>query len=209
MYATHQRQIAAYGQRSPDNMARVLTFVLLTIRQPLWRVPGDMAGVEAAEAAGEGAPMLYGWKREGFDYVQRHKADLWHSALRIVDVAPDESDATDSLLLHFSQVPGFGMVKAGFVVQLLFGLSGCVDSHNVGRFGLTPADFRSSRMKRLKRPQGRRQRARWYNETVGRLGGTEALWNGWCQHVASQPRYRDAHHVSAIHCEALGIGEKS
>jgi hypothetical protein len=55
MYAEHQPIIARYARQNPANFARVARFVILSIRQPLWRVGEAMRDYDRA-----GAPS---WRR--------------------------------------------------------------------------------------------------------------------------------------------------
>lgn len=203
MYDTHAQRIACYAQSSPDALAHVMEFVILTIRMPLHRIPKDMAELRKRGAKSRN---LWGWKREAWQNVQAHKAAIFADAMEMYR-HPDAHEAERQLLAYFAAMPGFGLAKGGFVVQLAFGLGGCLDSHNVERFGLRANDIAAKRFKGAKTWETRYRLIDVYQDLLQRCGGCKGLWDDWCNYVAAnQPnQYRDGHHVSALHCEALGL----
>lgn len=194
MYATHARAIQAWAQggTDPARLVAVGGFVLCTIRVPLRRA---VAETRALLERGDASP-LFGWKERGLDTLADRAPEL--SALIQCGAG------RDTLLAEFSRIPGLGLAKAGFVLQLACGVSGCLDTHNLRRFGLRAAAFSV--------PDGCTDRLRYakaaaYHAAIDAAGGTASLWDSWCRYVAeAQPhRYRDAWEVSALHCEALGV----
>lgn len=202
MFRHDQPLIEAYAAQGPLALRRVLTFVVLSIRVPLWRVPADMRDPWG---------HAYGMKRDALHYLERNAGDLFDRVSRLRDIAPDADYLSAELLDTFLAVPGLGLVKAGFAAQLTCGLVGCIDSNNVVRLGLPPRrGLRSDTLKmRVRRPETRRARIDWYIDLCRKLGGAEALWNGWCHYVAERDlersRYRDADHVSRLHVEAICV----
>ena len=106
---------------------------------------------------------------------------------------------------YLASLYGLNVAKAGFVCQLAYGLSGCLDTINVQRLGLRPRAF--ANFSQLKTPQGRQRRATHYNAVVREAGGTETLWNAWCASVSERypAQFPTPNHVSALHLECLGI----
>ena len=195
MFALHQKQIADYGLASPDNMARVLTFVLLTIRQPLFNVAADMKTLETGTPE-EIMGVLFGSKHRAYVEIWETREARYHQALEI-DYHDEGETRADNLLCLFHAIHGLGFVKSGFSSQLLFGCSGCLDSHNVRAHGLNPNTIRAKTWRRLATKQ---RKAREYNALIGALGGTEALWDNWCHMVAdSATRWKTGFEVSAAH----------
>lgn len=201
MFAKHQKTIAAYAQRDAESFARVMSFVILTVRMPINRVPTDMRDLDQK---GSKSGVLWGWKREAFSYVQDHKERIYSDAMELFAIA-DPYEAERQLLAYFAELPGFGLVKGGFVVQLAFGLGGCLDTHNVVRFGLNINHFKSTRFKNAKRWSTRYKVVDLYQSLLAAAGGCETLWNEWCSYVAENQGYGSAFEVSALHCEALGL----
>lgn len=223
MYAKHQKFISDYAQASADNMANVLRFVVITIQNRLFNCPGDLETVNNAVSglgdfeAAQG--ILYGHKAQAIAYIEAHKLDIFEQAKRIDYFEPCEIERAASLLGLFASIPGLGLVKAGFCVQLCFkqNLVGCLDSHNIERFGINPNKLRSSRYKQVKKLSTKRKALLDYIDLCKNLGGACELWDSWCEYLAqredktgekfngNKPLYESAYHVSALHCVALGV----
>jgi hypothetical protein len=197
MFATHASRTAEYAQQSPDNLVRTIAFVLTTIRSPIERAPVEVAEVDAL---GDKAPSLWGDKARGYRYASKHKEQLYADCM-----ACHAADDTVGLLKVLLAVPMLGLPKAGFVSQLAFGRVGCLDTHNLERYGLKAAAFATSGLK----PDGQAldRKCRLYLETCEELGGCEQLWDTWCDYVAAQypDRFADGDAVSVIHCVALTL----
>lgn len=195
MYATHAPRISAYALSGPDALLDTGAFVLASIRVPLWRAAADMARIRA----GDLTPYYMRRKREGYDFLRGHALSLYRDALAL-------RGDTAALLLHFARIPGLGLAKAGFLVQLAFGAGGCLDTHNLRRFGIPPHRFV---IRERDSAELRERKAREYVDTCEALGGAPGLWDTWCTYVATETRdaarYRDAFDVSATHCAALAL----
>lgn len=189
--------------RSPENLATVLTFVLLTIRWPLVRVPEAMASVRQD---GEASQALFGWKARAYREVWQRRAWHHHQLSEIWDLRSDDSRGGRDALAYLTHLHGFGLAKAGFAVQCLFGASACLDTHNLERFGYGPRAFQVHWRDNI-RPATRRKHVARYSRAVDKLGGPASLWDGWCHYVADREpdTYQSADRVSALHCEAIGI----
>ena len=114
----------------------------------------------------------------------------------------------NDLMRDYLAVPGLGLVKAGFVVQLLVGEAGCMDMHNLARLGLDPDEFD------IPKRADPEEQLLVINECIAhylymceKFGGSEHLWNGWCEFVAETYRtYDDAEDVSRRHVTYLSGG---
>ncbi len=202
MFREHQPIVAAHARSDAEAFAEVLQFVILTIRETLANVP---ANTEIAREGGDEAMgVLFGVKFQAYTEAWRdretHYTFCEHSAAH-----HDGDDLARVLIEYIAGLPGFGPVKAGFVAQLIYGVGGCLDTHNLRRFGLSPTAFNG--YKQLKTAKGRRRKVAAYVEACNKFGGAEALWNTWCIYVAErQPgTYRDADSVSRVHVEALSL----
>jgi hypothetical protein len=217
MFENHQPKISAYGRANPENFARVLNFVIVTIRNRLFNVPADMETLERPETPDSLAAVLYGWKQDSIAQIERERESLYYQAESIVYHAESEREAAENLINLFCQIKGLGMVKAGFAAQLLYGCGGCLDSHNLERFGIKPARVKSDRLKTAKTLKTKRAVVSEYLDYCEQFGGCARLWDSWCEHLFSVDDetgrkmngnvspYKSAHHVSALHCESLGI----
>jgi hypothetical protein len=203
MYSRDQSRISTFARANPENFTKVLQFVYLTIQNSLHRVPGDFE--TALEGNEEAKGILYSWKWEAFFTAPDH-AEYTLSYLEHVYYGQgNDEEKSATMIEYLADLKGLGLVKAGFVTQLVYGLGGCLDTHNLGRFGLHERDFKG--YKDLRTTKGRRAKVNKYVSAVYSLGGPSVLWDSWCTYVAAkQPRYYDsASEVSELHCKCLGL----
>ena len=199
MFKTDQPPIADYALSSDTGLERTLRFVLLSIKQPFWKMAVQMRDVDSK---GMESAYLFGWKRQGLEHVRANASRL-RAVLSVVPAGYGDADA----LLQIASVPGLGLVKAGFVLQLVTGSAGCIDSHNLQRFGLNANAFRFGAATTYKT---RRRKALAYLDACRNAGGCAALWDGWCDYVAEQQpnRWTDGAEVSRLHQTAI-LGDYS
>lgn len=172
MYAEDVPLIAAYARTSPDALADVCTFVLLSIRVPFKRVGDQMREVRRH---GREASCLWGWKQEGYDAVQRHKASL-HLTL------PAQTDPANVIDALVTTIPGLAIVKGAFVAQLLGFNVACFDTRNLEALGYLKSD-RPFRLDPCT-PKTRLAKIAAYVEATRASGGAEHWWNHWCRRIA-------------------------
>ena len=194
MFSTHQKAIADFALSSNVGLERTFRLVFLSIRQPFHSMAKQMRDVDDN---GLQSPYLFGWKRDGLAFV-RANASTIRETLKAVPAGYGDAQA----LLEVATVPGLGLVKAGFVLQLVTGSAGCIDSHNLQRFGLNANAFKygSNASDALKR-----KKALAYLDACWKAGGCESLWNGWCDYVAAQQpkHWHSGFDVSAMHESAI------
>lgn len=205
MFDRHQKTVSEFARLNPDNFARVLKFVIVTIKAPLNRVPVDMEIVEQEQPGIDG--VLYGWKRTAIREIEEERYNLYELAESIYFHAESDRIAAENLINLFTTITGLGLSKAGFCAQLIYGVGGCLDSHNLERFGINPLKIKSSRYKNAKTHKTRARILSEYCDLCEQFGGVKELWNSWCNYVAErQPRnYNSGFEVSALHCSALGL----
>jgi hypothetical protein len=132
----------------------------------------------------------------------RHRAlkNTWENA----QVGEEMRDAR--MLTCVASWFGLGFVKGGFVLQMAYGISGCIDARNIDTFGVNPRSV--SAPKKMEQYKTRYRKALAYNKLIRSLGGTENLWNAWCTYYAESgdyPEWVDGWQVSAEHCRILGL----
>ena len=195
MFAEHQPQLSRLGRASPDGLLRIATFALCTIRQPLRIACADYKLVRSGDTG-----SLFGAKHAGLAYLGRHAPELWEACEYAYETADDDT-ASNLILSTLSRVPMLGPAKAGFVTQMVYGLSGCVDTHNLARFDLPLRHFEVNK----RNPNRVRAIVRDYNAFCRKVGGTAALWDGWCQYLAERDpvNYPSAERVSKLHLVPL------
>lgn len=170
MYRDHVAIISAGMRADPDTFARGVTFAFLSIRTQFPRVAEQMRQVDAA---GHKAQALWGYKRGAYDYLRKNKFSLWGAML--------EARLPENALEIVSAVPGIGIVKAGFVAQMMGFDIGCLDTRNIQRLGLNPREWRSDGEPYKNTLAFKRKIARYVEYTYGRA---EELWDDWCTDVA-------------------------
>ena len=160
MYDTHQKQIADYAKTGPDATARIIKFVLISIRRRFDCVAPIMRD--------EVQIGLMDTTKEGIAYAEEHKIRL-HAAIH------DKYTSLLDKLLVVREVPGLGLPKAGFVLQLATDnpIIACQDSHNLKRFELKASVFSTSGQSAAVI----RRKAQTYIELCEKLGGSRELWD--------------------------------
>lgn len=195
MYARDQAAIQRWC-KNEDKLVLVGTMVLLSIRMQWVGVGNQLKRV----VSGDWTP-LWGWKREGYEYLVRERKVLYHTVRDLRAGRISER----AFLRQWLKVPGLGLPKAGFVMQLTCGKGGCLDMHNIERLGL------DARVWTVPKRRDVWDQMRVIDETINRYlslcrecGGSENLWNEWCGHVASRVgTLKDGDEVSRRHYEYL------
>jgi hypothetical protein len=110
------------------------------------------------------------------------------------------------MMMRLMDVPGLGMVKAGFVMQMMFGRVGCMDVHNTRRFYKVDA-------RDVSISAGVRKDSTKFKKVVGYVQlcknnrSTAKLWDSWCEQLVYKPcnrgRFADGNEVSQMHVAAL------
>ena len=202
MFDLHQATIGKFARQSPQNMRRVYLFVIATIQQSIETVPEILADIEA-----NGIDSIHAWgfKGQAIEFINSNFEAVYSESMAIYDGHACPDHCAHELLKYFASLPGLGLAKGGFMAQLCFGLSGCIDSHNLARFNISESEFKSSRYKKAKSPELRASIVEAYNTTVNNCGGCRGLWDSWCEYVAGLRADLTGFDVSALHCKALGL----
>jgi hypothetical protein len=190
MFADHQPRISAFARRSPENFRRVACFVLCTIRMPLHHAALDTPYAIRGEACGS----IFGHKHNALAYLNRNVEDIFGE----LEYLWSECASDDAMLRCVMQIPGIGLAKGGFILQMVYGISGCIDTHNITRFGLHERHFQTgSKATDFRRIPD-------YNAFVRKVGGTARLWDDWCAYVSDRDaNYPSAEYVSRLHLTPL------
>ncbi len=176
MYSQDQDRIERWC-KNPDKLLTVGTMVLASIRMQWVGVGTQMADVREH---GVDSKCLWGWKKAGYRYLRDNRKRLYakvrdHRAGRCT---------TNDLIREFLKVPGLGLPKAGFMCQLLVGDAGCLDMHNIERFGLDPSVWIVRPRKKVD-AQMREidDKIDLYLRLCEACGGTQQLWDDWCEYL--------------------------
>ena len=206
MFKLHNPQINNFAQRNPDNLFKVIMMVSISIQQK-WSLVGDML----ADMVKNKSHCMYLWgnKKSTYNYMVTHKHFMYGQMMAVMNSKnlTDHSKAM-SLMHIFLKVDGLGLAKAGFVCQLIGGLVGCMDVHNIKTYGVDPKSLILN--KNLTSARGLVSNKEKVNKYIKLCEdyGTENLWNSWCSMIADKyPKdFVDSNHVSEVHYTNL-IGE--
>lgn len=185
---------------SPEVVARAIVFAILSANAPfrhavnaaLWaRAQGSRfeklsyADLTMADKSYMGAAMTsakLGWTQHAWAI----KESLYghYTALQALDFW--------NLLLD--TVPGLGLVKAAFAVQMLYNELGCIDTHNLRELGLD---------RNAVSGKTRNKRDGYLN--IQAVKTSEEWWNSWCNIMASKypGQFDSGDYVSRLHALAV------
>lgn len=176
MYRDEVPRLAEWARENPDNLRRVLEFVILSIRQPFRSLDNALADVRRNKLD---SAYLWGWKREAFEVIRAdpdaHFANLYDAPV---------IHAIDYLA---AEVPGFGIVKGAFVAQILGHDVACMDARNIEALGIHTRSFREFTRRNGQCVVGietRHARIARYVQFTLETGGAEHWWDHWCEGLA-------------------------
>ena len=197
MYSNHAIKCQQYAQRSANNMADVTLMVVLSIQQNWLSVGDQLADVRQNKADSR---FLWGNKGKTYAYLAANKHIMYAEAMTVINSSLCDGDKAEALMDIFLQVDGLGLPKAGFMCQLMAGLVGCMDSHNIKMYGIDPKSLSiAKKPKTQKGIDANKQKTRAYIDLCHAYG-TEALWNSWCELLSTKSkRWVDGNHVSEVH----------
>ena len=136
MYKLDAVNCQQYSQQSPDNLTDMVLMVVLSIQQNWLGVGDQMLDVRKC---GADSKFLWGNKIKTYEYLRDNSCQLYADAMAVIDSDQSDRDKARSLMEVFLRVTGLGIPKAGFVCQLMAGLVGCMDVHNIRMYGLARA----------------------------------------------------------------------
>ena len=179
---------------SPEAMRVAALMAELSIQQSWSLVPAAMLDVSLE---GDKSKYLWGFKADTYAYL--------HDTLNMRFLYANTITMSDpvELLDLWTTVPGLGLAKAGFVVQLTRGMVGCVDGHNAAAYDV--------KLNQLTFPKGRitlkaqQHKLKAYVNLTKAIGGSEFMWQQWCVLMAGKypEQYASAKAVSNQHVQTL------
>jgi hypothetical protein len=219
-FSTVQPRIRQWVEDDPRRAGDVILFASLSIRQPFYHMKRQMSSVRTH---GSKSPYLFGFKRSTYEWLDEHTSvvsSLYETLNRLTD--------SEGLGI-ISTIPGIGLAKAGFVMQMLKGTVGCLDTHNLALYKDTIRDIIKSNPKGIFKDNPKYKYIfKDYNNTKGNplrgfkwepLGytyicntlGSEFLWDEWCKHISVKypQHFMSSTNVSEFHLECLKCAEVS
>lgn len=153
-YEEHTPLIRNFAQKSPENFAQVLLFsplsanitfsdlfeafpVLMYWLKTKKNVSIDDISdfINGLSDTSDRQLLAKAIGRQG-SWKLKTIAEVWNKRKSLFDHANSLNDKNDmeGLISLLSSIPGIAPVKAGFVIQLIFGKMGCLDTHNVDMY---------------------------------------------------------------------------
>lgn len=201
MYKTHALACQDYALQSPDNFMDTAVMVSLSIQQKWSHVGRQMFDVRQNS---DRSRFLWGNKGKTYKHLASHKHKLYAQTLAIANSYKTDDEKALSLMKSYLRIKGLGVPKAGFLCQLTLGLVGCMDTHNLKRYGLDEKMFKlNPEPKTPKALDSNTQKLIQYINLCHGIG-TENLWDTWCNSLSETSSFwRDGHHVSESHYHYL------
>lgn len=209
MFKRDALAIRAAALKSQEQTAFTLMFAVATANCPFWqsvhtlriiRDWGDSIVHIRYDELTQGEKSLMGCgmtkaKLAAYQYIWNSRDSIWAKFLEC-DNLPEGHLVFWHYLLDL--VPGLGMVKAAFSVQMLFNKLGCIDIHNARELGYDKA------------PSGRAKKNRPLYLDIQSVKTSEQFWDDWCVMLAKKypGQFTSGNQVSALHAYAvIGVEE--
>lgn len=204
MFRTDATAIRFYATLTPANMTHILWFAVATANCPFQQSvnalnvlrgwgPGVMdvsyGEITQAEKSLMGCGMTAA-KLSAYQY-------LWTNREEIFEFYTKAQSMENGHLIFWHYIldtlPGMGMVKAAFAVQMLFNELGCIDIHNARGLGYDKA------------PSGRAMKQRPVYLNIQSVKTSEQWWDDWCNMLATKypGQFKSGEHVSRLHAIAI------
>ena len=197
MFNTHCKAVQEYSQRNANNMADVVLMVVLSIQQP-WLSVGDQ--LKDVRLERRDSKFLWGNKIKTYDYLMANKSKMFAQVQAVLNSHKTYGDKAKSLMTIFLRVDGLGIPKAGFCCQLIAGMVGCMDVHNIKMYDLDVKSFKLNPNPKTDKAFASNQQKITSYINLCHDYGCEQLWDSWCDMLATKSkRWQDGNHVSEVH----------
>jgi hypothetical protein len=173
---------------SPEGVEATLLFVLATINTKT-----TMLEAKCRDIVEHGVESKYLTPHQA-----KHALPGIYAASTDIHLALQAGVTAAELITKVAEIPGFGITKAAFVVQILTGKGGCLDRHWLRQVGLNTSAFAGkATAKKIHR----------YLETCKLVGTSEFMWDHWCDYIAKlyPAHFTNGDHVSALHTQCISI----
>ena len=197
MFDTHCKSVQEYSQRNADNFGDTILMVALSIQQNWLGVGDQIADVRANKLESR---FLWGNKIKTYEYLMSNKHMMFSQVKAVLNSRKTDTQKAYSLMIIFLRVDGLGIPKAGFCCQLIAGLVGCMDVHNIRMYNLDAKDFTLNPKPKTDKARRTNELKIWNYIRLCADYGCENLWNSWCAFLATKSkRWQDSNHVSEVH----------
>ena len=197
MFNTHCKAVQEYSQRNADNFGDTVLMAALSIQQNWLGVGDQIADVRANKLESR---FLWGNKIKTYEYLMSNKHMMFSQVKAVLNSSKSDNEKAYSLMIIFLRVDGLGIPKAGFCCQLIAGLVGCMDVHNIRMYNLNAKDFKLNPNPKTDKASRANEIKIWNYIELCEDYGCENLWDSWCEFLASKSkRWQDGNHVSEVH----------
>ena len=139
MYTDDVNEIKLEAHKRGD-LTGIIAFTFATIQQGLSTCARQAMDIKRN---GYNSNSLWGLKSQGLKYAIDNKTFLYNKCVHIIEKHGYESEESIfEILKLFFLIPNIGIVKAGFIAQMLGFNVSCLDSHNLKRLGLRQRKFK-------------------------------------------------------------------
>lgn len=204
MFAKDATAIKFYAGLTSANMAHVLWFAVATANCPFQQSVNTMgvlrtwgedittkeyADITQGEKSLMGCGMTAN-KLSAYQYLWYTRESIYVKYLECLETENGHLIFWNYIL---DTLPGMGMVKAAFAVQMLFNELGCIDIHNARELGYDKA------------PSGRSKKQRPVYLNIQSVRTSRQWWDMWCHMLAEKypGQFKDGEQVSRLHAVAI------
>lgn len=195
MFQTHNPYCRQFSQFSPENMEQTFAFIQASIRErtdklwnmmTLWR----QLGLNYDR-------LQWGNKGDAMRFIDANRNEIYKDVMKAIR---SRKMVTHKIIDIVTEIPGFGVPKAGFASQLIHGSGGCLDVHNLRMYNITD-NFNVNGVS----PGLKAKRIDNYVQICKNLGGAKKLWDTWCTFVANKypQHFASPEVVSQLHVDCL------
>ena len=195
MYNRDNLMVQKFADLGPIQTAMIAIFVIASIRTFTWLLPNMMDNYR--DKGLKAFNNLMPTQKKGIKFVLKNLIWLYDliQSYKAGDIYAEE------LLLKLQRIPCVGLIKAGFIMQLTTGEAGCLDCHNLKMYGVNENTFKMNGEFSIPNFN----KARKYLALCNEIGGSELLWNNWCNLVADKypKHFKSGDDVSWLHSNAI------
>lgn len=211
MFKSHNPIINEYMQANHEQMSMGIMFVVLSVKTPFHTMKKQM---DDYKVNGVNSKYVWGFKRDTHEYLQEHGKDLYNELMDLCTRNwhtgtgshwKNQTERDRRMMLVLTDVPGLGLAKAGFVMQMMFGRVGCIDVHNLKR--LRTVSVKDVQFTKMATDKTKYQKIDNYVGICKHNNSTQRLWDQWCDQLVhkacNRGRFTDGNEVSEFHVAAL------
>lgn len=209
MFKDHNPIINRWSQRNFSNFKDTVMFVVLSVKTPFHTLEKQM---EDYRIRGLDSKYVWGFKKDTLVWLNANGYELYQKLMELKDAKfgigrglADNTERDRRMMALLVEVPGLGLAKAGFVMQMVFGRVGCIDIHNLRR--LRTVSVKDVQFTKMATDKTKLKKINNYVSICKHNNSTQRLWDQWCEQLTQKQcnkgRFDSGHDVSRYHVTAL------